>query len=668
MKKAILKRNSCQLPYSPIRHKKGFTLIELAIILVVIGILTAIGAGLIGILTKQAKFRESREVVKAVHESILGYVATNKKLPDKLSDLSVKTVDPYMNPLEYYRVNTLVMNNLCVTSGPYLTVTDNTISPPSTKSNVAFIIFSKGENGTNNTGTGPFTINEYGVNNYDDIAHYTDIDTLRKQVCTSFTITTDSLPSGTEEFTYPSTTLEATDGTTPYAWSIISGSLPPGLSLNTGTGVISGTPTRDGSYNFTVQVLDSDNPKRMATKSLSITIYPNKPRITTEFLYYGTRGQAYAANLSATGGLSPYTWNVSGLPAGLSLLTAGACTAGGVNLNCNSTTPCICGTPATAGTFGININITDQRTRTVSKVLSLTINPSGGSGGGDVCPALSLTPPSGTSWSINVGDTFNESITLSGGQSPYTNTQCTPVICNGLSLSCTNNSATISGIANASGTCNFDVSWQDSCTNPGQQSVSGTYTVNINPPPCGPFTGWASSLPAANNCKSYSGSITVVGGVPPYTWALSAGSLPAGINFCTGNTSSTCNLTGQALASPQTYNFTVQVQDSCANPGPQSTSGNFSITVYDPCYTTGVIVANYSDSNIWYSVNGIGCIRRRNTGQSFNVLPNDTYRIYTNNTCTGTPCATTYYCTQKGIDANNNCQTQITGNCQLTDR
>ncbi len=493
-----------------IKRDRGFTLIEIAMVLVVIGILLTIGAGLVGILTKKAKFNESREIVKAVYESILGYVATNKKLPDNLSNLSVKTTDPYGNTIQYYRAQELTLNNLCVTLGTYLTVTDNTVSPPSVKNNVAFIIFSMGENGTNNTGTGPFTINEYGVNDFDDIALYADIDSLRKQVCTSFIITTESLPSGTEEFTYPSTTLEATDGTIPYSWSIISGNLPPGLTLSsTGviSGTISGTPTQDGSYNFTVQVTDSDNPQRIATKSLAITIYPNKPRITTEFLNYGTQGSPYAANLSATGGLAPYTWNVTGLPAGLSLLTSGTCAAGSVTLNCNTTTPCICGTPTASATFGININITDGRGRTASKTLSLTINPSGGGGGG--CTAMSLSPPSGTSWNATVGTPFSQSVTVSGGQTPYTNTQCTPPSCNGLSLNCTNQGATISGTPTPSGTCTFNVAWQDSCTNQGPQTISGTYTVNISTPP--PPTCTLSASPGIvpyNQTTTLSWSIT----------------------------------------------------------------------------------------------------------------------------------------------------------------
>jgi large repetitive protein len=46
----------------------------------------------------------------------------------------------------------------------------------------------------------------------------------------------------------------ATDGATPYTWSLASGALPAGLSLNAATGEISGTPTTAGTANFTVQV------------------------------------------------------------------------------------------------------------------------------------------------------------------------------------------------------------------------------------------------------------------------------------------------------------------------------------------------------------------------------------------------------------------------------
>ena len=83
-------------------------------------------------------------------------------------------------------------------------------------------------------------------------------------------ITTSSLPGGTVGVPY-SQALAATGGTTPYTWSVSSGSLPTSLSLSSG-GVISGTPSVAGTFSFVVEVTDASS--LTATASLSITISP----------------------------------------------------------------------------------------------------------------------------------------------------------------------------------------------------------------------------------------------------------------------------------------------------------------------------------------------------------------------------------------------------------
>ena len=81
------------------------------------------------------------------------------------------------------------------------------------------------------------------------------------------TITTESLPNGTVGTAY-SQTLAAT-GSDTITWSINSGSLPDGLSLNSDTGEITGTPTTANSYSFTVK---AENAYGSKTKELTITI------------------------------------------------------------------------------------------------------------------------------------------------------------------------------------------------------------------------------------------------------------------------------------------------------------------------------------------------------------------------------------------------------------
>lgn len=84
-------------------------------------------------------------------------------------------------------------------------------------------------------------------------------------------ITTTSLPSGSLNAAYTPTTLQASGGVPPYSWSLVSGSLPNGLSLST-SGTIAGTPTEAGLFPFTVFVSDSQNPALTGQKALSISV------------------------------------------------------------------------------------------------------------------------------------------------------------------------------------------------------------------------------------------------------------------------------------------------------------------------------------------------------------------------------------------------------------
>ena len=84
-------------------------------------------------------------------------------------------------------------------------------------------------------------------------------------------IATVNMPDGVEETAYNATVL-ALGGTPPYTWSIASGNLPRGLRIDAASGVISGTPTKKGNYNFTIQVGDNATPVNSDTQRLRIRI------------------------------------------------------------------------------------------------------------------------------------------------------------------------------------------------------------------------------------------------------------------------------------------------------------------------------------------------------------------------------------------------------------
>ncbi len=93
-----------------------------------------------------------------------------------------------------------------------------------------------------------------------------------------------------------STAVAATNGTTPYTWSVSTGALPAGLTLNPSTGAITGTPTGAETASFTVKVTDAHSLED--TQALSWTVNA-APSITTSSLPETTVTAAYSQTLSA---------------------------------------------------------------------------------------------------------------------------------------------------------------------------------------------------------------------------------------------------------------------------------------------------------------------------------------------------------------------------------
>lgn len=179
---------------------------------------------------------------------------------------------------------------------------------------------------------------------------------------TQLAITTVSLSNGTQGQPY-SATLQASGGTGNDTWTVVSGALPDSLSLNPGTGVISGVPTTAQTTNFTVQAKDSAATPQVITKQFTVTIVAGALSITTSSLPAASVNQPYQVTLAAEGGKDPLVWTVASgaLPPGLMLNNNGIIT----------------GTAAVTGTFNFTVRLQDGTPATVTRALNLQIVPSG---------------------------------------------------------------------------------------------------------------------------------------------------------------------------------------------------------------------------------------------------------------------------------------------------
>jgi len=143
-------------------------------------------------------------------------------------------------------------------------------------------------------------------------------------------IETPSLPNGAVGVSY-NATLTAYGGTTPYTWSINKGTLPAGLSLDSGTGMISGMPTTGGDSTFTVEVSDNSTPVKSDKQRYTINIAGNETLIiTTTDMADGIGGTVYNATVLVLGGIPPYTWSIihGNLPDGLAMDNASGVISG----------------------------------------------------------------------------------------------------------------------------------------------------------------------------------------------------------------------------------------------------------------------------------------------------------------------------------------------------
>lgn len=259
----------------------------------------------------------------------------------------------------------------------------------------------------------------------------------------TLTITTSNLPAGTVGTAY-SQTLAATGGTTPYTWSRTSGTIPAGLSLNSATGEISGTPTAAASGSITFKVTDSA--AKTASKTLSLTINSAPLTIMTTTLPTGYVGTSYEQRLEASGGKPPYTWS----------LLSGELTTG---LSLDATTGTITGTPSGIDNSFIKVQVKDANNRTASKDVKLTIK-------------IPIKLTTTTLHNNYVGLPYAAALSATGGSPPYTWSIIAGNLPDKLSLDPV--TGMISGTPDTPGTSNFTIQVTDN-----NIVASNSFSINI---------------------------------------------------------------------------------------------------------------------------------------------------------------------------------------------
>ena len=266
------------------------------------------------------------------------------------------------------------------------------------------------------TGTGETAAGTYAfrLTVADSTGATADFDVVLKIAPPGLSLSGVTLASGQVGVVY-SATVAAKGGVAPITYAGDT-ALPDGLSLAP-DGTISGTPTKDGQFTFSVTATDSAKTK--ATASFTIKVIPAVLTLGSPTVPTGTVGVPYSATIAATGGVKPYTFSFSGLPGGLQ----------------GSDTGVITGTPDTPGDFTPTVTITDSNpanpgsssdagpressgpsakaatptpATSVSTTFSMTIAP----------PTLAIATASAPDGIV--GAAYSLTLAATGGTAPYT--------------------------------------------------------------------------------------------------------------------------------------------------------------------------------------------------------------------------------------------------------
>jgi uncharacterized protein (TIGR03437 family) len=363
----------------------------------------------------------------------------------------------------------------------------------------------------------------------------------------TLTVSTQSVDAGVVNVQYPAFQLAAAGGQEGRIWSTNPDALPNGMTLSE-DGLLAGIPTEVGSFPFTAEVTDDlgggEEATQIATRELTVITYDTISLTTPPVLDPAVIDQPYAAQLQASGGQGSFSFSLGGgtLPPGIEVLADGR----------------IAGTPTTTGSFAFSVEVTDdagagelgglpvRRAAAGTQVVSFNVNLA-------VNEVLTITTAALENATISAP--YSVILNATGGGNDKTWFTAPGDLPAGMSLS---EGGVLNGAPDDSGL--FDISF-------GVTDGFQTDTKNLTLEVISALTITTASLPTAKIGAPYSTTVSVAGGVPPYTWTQPSGSLPPGISRADGEFSGTPTEAG-------TFSFTIKASD-----GSQSYTRALSIEV-----------------------------------------------------------------------------------------
>ncbi len=280
----------------------------------------------------------------------------------------------------------------------------------------------------------------------------------------------------------------ASGGTDPYTFEMTG--LPAGLTA-TNAGAVSGKPTAAGSFPVTVKVTDKEGFTKTETQTIVIAAAPDIALNVTGIPATGKVGLGYTGQAAASGGTDPYTFEITGLPAGLTATDAGA----------------VSGTPTAAGSFPVTVKVTDKEgyTKTETQTIVIAAAP-------DIALNVTGIPTAG-----KVGLGYTGQAAASGGTDPYT------FEITGLPAGLTaTNAGAVSGKPTAVGSSTVTVKVTD------KEGYTKTETQTIVIAAAPDIALNVTGIPAAGKVGlGYTGQAAASGGTEPYTFEITG--LPAGL-------------------------------------------------------------------------------------------------------------------------------------------